>query len=71
MNLNPCYGCEERQAGCHGDCESYKEWKAAHDQQKKEQQKKRIEEYAFSSYKVGVRAHAKKRARMQKESAKG
>lgn len=28
-----CYGCEERKAGCHSNCEKYKEWKAKHDEQ--------------------------------------
>lgn len=27
-NLSPCKGCEERQVGCHGQCEKYAEYKA-------------------------------------------
>lgn len=70
MNENPCKDCTARHVGCHGDCDRYKEWKAAHDQQKEEQRKHKVQEYAFQNYKVGVRTQAKKRARMQKESAK-
>lgn len=25
----PCYRCENRAVGCHGDCERYKEFRAA------------------------------------------
>ena len=25
---NPCYGCVERQFGCHGGCQRYKAWKS-------------------------------------------
>ena len=67
---NPCKDCAERHVGCHGTCESYKDWKAENDAKKAEQQKKRIEEYAFNSYRVGVRMHAKKRARMQNDKVK-
>ena len=27
----PCMKCEERQAGCHANCEKYKAWKAEYD----------------------------------------
>lgn len=22
----PCYGCEDRKVGCHGQCKKYKDW---------------------------------------------
>lgn len=25
---NPCYGCQERHAGCHAECEDYQSWAA-------------------------------------------
>lgn len=25
--LSPCVNCEEREAGCHGSCGAYKEWR--------------------------------------------
>lgn len=27
---NPCYQCHDRHAGCHGKCEKYQTWNAAH-----------------------------------------
>ena len=27
----PCYGCADREAGCHGKCDRYKEYKELHD----------------------------------------
>lgn len=29
--LNPCINCEEREAGCHGRCGAYKEWRERYD----------------------------------------
>ena len=28
---SPCYGCENRCAGCHADCEKYGSYRDAHD----------------------------------------
>lgn len=32
----PCFGCKERQTGCHAECKRYLEWS-------KDRQKKRLE----------------------------
>lgn len=37
----PCYGCEDRQVGCHGKCERYSAWNAAHTAEREEIQKKK------------------------------
>lgn len=29
--LSPCVNCEEREAGCHGSCGAYKEWRERYD----------------------------------------
>ena len=29
---SPCYGCSDREVGCHSTCESYKVYKASKDQ---------------------------------------
>lgn len=26
-DMSPCKGCPEKQPGCHGDCQDYKDWK--------------------------------------------
>ena len=28
---NPCYKCQEREAGCHSKCEKYQSWKLERD----------------------------------------
>jgi hypothetical protein len=33
--MTPCYGCLERNVGCHGSCEKYKSWEAAHQKRRK------------------------------------
>lgn len=30
MIENPCRGCDNRKAGCHGSCNKYKLWRAIH-----------------------------------------
>lgn len=29
MECNPCFGCEQRQVGCHASCEKHKAWSKA------------------------------------------
>ncbi len=67
---NPCKDCTERHVGCHGTCERYKDWKTAHDAEKDARFKAKQEEATFRKYKVDVRNHAKKRARMRNEVIK-
>lgn len=32
--MTPCYGCLERNVGCHGRCEKYKVWETAHQEKR-------------------------------------
>ena len=32
MRKSPCLGCEDREVGCHGSCETYQEFRAAQDE---------------------------------------
>lgn len=34
--VNPCFGCEERKGGCHGSCETYKEYREKFSEVKEE-----------------------------------
>lgn len=27
MRDGPCYGCQDRHAGCHAECDKYKDWR--------------------------------------------
>ena len=33
---NPCHGCTDRHAGCHGKCEAYLDWHEQHVQKQRE-----------------------------------
>lgn len=35
----PCYECEFRRPGCHGDCEPFKTWRAPMDKMRAEKDK--------------------------------
>lgn len=37
----PCFGCNDRAQGCHAKCQKYAEWKAVHEQERKEEQSER------------------------------
>lgn len=50
----PCKGCEKRSAGCHGNCESYRNWKSERDRKKAEQAKQATADYRFRSYRQTV-----------------
>lgn len=39
----PCYGCHERDAGCHGKCNRYKDWRKELDERN---EKERMEKAA-------------------------
>lgn len=43
MKIRCCYGCEERQIGCHGTCEKYLAEKASLDKEREDKHKKQDE----------------------------
>ena len=66
MKLSPCKGCTERYAGCHGICERYTEWKAAHDKLREDINKTKTAEWNFTDSRIkrAVKS-AKKRGAMK------
>ena len=44
MGINPCRGCDERNAECHAKCEKYGAWKAKREDERLLDSKKRNEE---------------------------
>lgn len=45
----PCYRCPDRQVGCHGNCNRYKNWrKVVRRTAKKRQEIERQERFAYS-----------------------
>lgn len=57
---NPCYGCEQRTADCHGTCEAYHDWKAEHDKKREAERKSAIDDYRVKEYKSHIKARIKK-----------
>lgn len=49
----PCYGCGEREAGCHGRCESYETYRVA--QESAREKRHIVQEYdmAYDLYRRG------------------
>ena len=48
--IPPCKDCEERRVGCHSDCEKYKKWRKAKDEQYKEELEKRRSDIEYEHY---------------------
>ena len=63
MNLNPCYGCEDRHAECHAGCERYAAWKAEHEAEKDERYRRERPAIMTTTYKVDTALKNKKRRR--------
>lgn len=63
MKENPCYGCEDRQVGCHGVCERYAAWKAEHEAEKDERYRRERPEIMTTTYKVDTAIKNNKRRR--------
>jgi hypothetical protein len=47
---HPCYGCDKRHIGCHGDCKEYKERKAEEINEKKAITKERNKDKYATDY---------------------
>lgn len=57
MKVNPCKGCKERSADCHGSCERYAEWRQDHIERKREINKEKYPE--LYDYIVEIRYRGK------------
>ena len=64
--VNPCVPeCKERSVTCHGTCEKYKTWKAEYEEQKKCENRNRLqyslerEKYSFGRSRRPSRSHKK------------
>ena len=49
---NPCYQCHDRHAGCHGKCERYQSWSAAHIEQARQERTAKERENMMRAYYV-------------------
>lgn len=67
MQVCPCFGCEDRKAGCHAGCDKYTGWKAAHDAEKDERYRRELPEIMTTTYKVNTAIRNKKRLRRDKK----
>lgn len=58
---NPCFGCENREIGCHGNCRLYLDWRERHIDALKKRNKKKAEDVDYRRYKMEVCRKGKKR----------
>jgi hypothetical protein len=64
MKIRCCYGCEERQIGCHATCERYLAEKEALDQERESKYKKHEERnIIWDTYLRGIKNMKGKRAK--------
>lgn len=59
----PCYGCQERTAGCHGTCERYKAWDGKRQAERQERIKKTSILHEADKRKSAAVSHYKRRGR--------
>ena len=52
MAANNCKYCKERFVGCHSTCQSYKEFKAAHEERREMIKRKKKDNALFLEYKA-------------------
>ena len=65
MINSPCKDCLERYAECHSNCEKYRDFKLARENEKaiihkKRQQDRAVYEHQYSAYKKNAKKHGKK-----------
>ena len=60
---NPCHGCTDRHASCHGSCKAYLEWHEQHVQKQREIRSKIEAENRTNSFYIesGMRIKKEKR----------
>ena len=66
----PCIDCEDRYVGCHGACEKYGTWKAAHLEAKRREYDKRRSDYMFDGYRVERNDRVRRRNPRRKRNEK-
>lgn len=71
-NDSPCYNCHDRCAGCHGKCEQFQSWNAAHIERNRQERTARERENMMRGYYVETarrnqksREHGKSRGKAQ------
>lgn len=61
--MSPCANCGEREAGCHGSCGAYKEWRERCDAAKAARRKNFSTAAYLSAWKRKQRLHEQRRKR--------
>lgn len=62
---SPCFGCGERQAGCHGTCERYRTWTALNDRDKAKYRIANAVDREYNGYKVENQERVKKKLNLK------
>lgn len=62
---SPCFGCGERQAGCHGTCERYRAWADLNAEDKAKYRHARAQDRECENYKHDNRERLNKLLRLK------
>ena len=49
-NNSPCFNCEDRISGCHGDCSKYSDWKNVETTKKEKIMEAKRSNYEYEGY---------------------
>lgn len=66
MTDAPCRGCTHRHAGCHADCEQYKDWCVLHKAETDAAKDARCSERTADSYAINMVHRIKKEKRRRR-----
>lgn len=70
MAIYSCMGCEKRHPGCHAECETYKREKAAHDEQKAAEDRRRAVSMGITEQRTAAVAKAMRKRKKRSQSGK-
>ena len=62
----PCYQCKNRKVGCHGNCKTYRDWKAERDEFIAENRKRRDIDHKLTD--TEIQRHLLIRKKMRRNS---
>lgn len=66
-NDNPCYHCPDRYAGCHANCDKYKQWSEQHIEEERRKNAFRAEHDIMRNYSIETGTRIKKLRRDRKK----
>ena len=66
MKAAPCKDCSDRHAGCHAECDRYKQWQIEHAAEKDARYRQAQPEAIATRYAIDITYRKRKRARKER-----